>query len=91
METQEIKTNNLNQEDYDYVRPQHYKEKDGRETWEVMIDLFGAERVADWCELTAYKYKARMGKKPNEGIDREQAKIDWYENKAREIRESLKR
>jgi len=79
----------VTQEDYDYVRPQHYKQEDGRETWEIMVDIYGPEKVADWCELTAYKYKSRMGKKPNEGIDREQGKIDWYENKAREIREKI--
>jgi len=71
--------------DYDYVNPQHYVQNDGRQTWEHMVDEFGAYETAVFCKLNAYKYKDRIGKKPNEDVEREQAKIDWYEAKAVEL------
>ena len=79
------------QTDYDYVNPQHYVQADGKQTWERMIDIYGVEKTAIFCELNAFKYKDRMGKKPNEGVDREQGKIDWYEAKAKELYLRLKR
>lgn len=72
-------------DDYDYVNPQHYVQEDGRQTWERMVDKFGLEKTAIFCELNAYKYKERIGKKPNESTEREQKKIDWYERKAEEL------
>jgi hypothetical protein len=71
--------------DYDYVNPQHYVQDDGRQTWEHMVDEFGAYETAVFCKLNAYKYNDRIGKKPNEDIEREQKKIDWYEAKAAEL------
>ena len=73
---------------YEYVNsPPHYIQEDGRETWERMLDLWTLEEVALWCELTVFKYKDRIGKKPNETSDRDQGKIDWYIAKAMELRE----
>jgi len=74
---------------YDYVNPQHYVQGDGRQTWEHMIDEFGAYETAIFCKLNAYKYADRIGKKPNEDVEREQAKIDWYEAKAAELFEQV--
>jgi len=75
---------------YDYVNPDHYKQDDGKQTWERMIDEFGVEATAVFCELNAYKYRDRMGKKPNEDVQREQSKAEWYEAKAKELREQLR-
>jgi hypothetical protein len=77
--------------DYDYVNPQHYVQEDGRQTWEHMIDEFGEYETAIFCKLNAYKYTDRMGKKPNEDIEREKKKIQWYEDKARELFERIER
>jgi hypothetical protein len=71
--------------DYDYVNPQHYVQEDGRQTWEHMVDEFGLYETAVFCKLNAYKYADRIGKKPNEDVEREQAKIDWYLSKADEL------
>lgn len=71
--------------DYDYVNPEHYVQSDGRQTWEHMVDKYGAYETAVFCKLNAYKYADRIGKKPNEDVDREQAKIDWYQAKAVEL------
>ena len=79
-----------NKDDYDYINPQHYVKDDGRQTWEHMVEDFGLESTAIFCELNAYKYRDRIGKKPNEDASRELKKIEWYENKAQELREQLK-
>lgn len=75
--------------DYDYINPSHYVQNDGRQTWEHMVDEFGEYETAVFCKLNAYKYADRMGKKPNEDTDREQKKIEWYEDKARELFERV--
>lgn len=78
--------------DYEYVHsPAHYVQEDGRETWERMLDLWTLEEVALWCEMTVFKYEDRLGKKPNETIDRDQGKIDWYTKKAEELRAKAKK
>ena len=71
--------------EYDYVNPTHYLQDDGRQTWERMVDRWGKEDVALWCKITAFKYQERLGKKPNEDVEREKKKIDWYLNKAKEL------
>lgn len=76
---------------YDFINPIHYDEDDGRETYEHMIDIWGKEKVAIWCEMTAFKYKKRMGKKPTENLERELNKMEWYVDKAKEIRLEMKR
>nr|DAJ12218.1 MAG TPA: nucelotide kinase [Bacteriophage sp.] len=67
--------------------PKHYNRSGRKECIEEMIDIWGKEKVAMWCEMTAYKYKYRIGLKDNPM--QEQGKIDWYENKARELKASL--
>lgn len=75
--------------DYDYINPEHYVQDDGRQTWEHMVDEFGEYETAVFCKLNAYKYADRSGKKPNEDVEREQKKIDWYESKAGELFEII--
>lgn len=73
-------------DNYDYINPEHYKKEDGRQTWERMVDRWGKEKTALWCEMTAFKYTdARLGRKPGEDEEREQSKIEWYLNKAKEL------
>ena len=71
--------------DYDFINPQHYVQDDGRQTWEHMVEDFGLYETAVFCKLNAYKYADRIGKKPNEDVEREQKKIDWYNAKAAEL------
>ena len=72
--------------DYEFVNsPAHYN-TGGIETIEKMIRIWGKIPVAMWCELTAYKYRERIGSKPTEPIERDMEKIRWYENKAAELR-----
>lgn len=75
------------EENYDYINPNHYKGGE-KETWEQMVDIWGVEKYITYCELTIFKYRSRLGKKPNEPIERDLKKIEWYENKIKDLRNS---
>ena len=81
----QLKDSSKSESDYDYINPEHYVQDDGRQTWEHMVDEFGEYETAVFCKLNAYKYADRIGKKPNEDVEREQKKIDWYTTKAGEL------
>jgi hypothetical protein len=36
--------------------------------------------------MTAFKYRMRAGKKPDQPIERDMEKAKWYDNKANELR-----
>ena len=83
------KTDNENMSDtqhYEFVNhPQHYNQW-SLETIDMMIKVYGKEKVADWCEITAFKYATRMGFKPTDNIQQDIDKRNWYLNKAKELR-----
>ena len=70
---------------YYYINPSHYK-SGGKETFEKMIDIWGVEAFISHCEMTAFKYRMRLGLKPDQPIGRDLEKAMWYENKANELR-----
>ena len=55
------------------------------EAIDMMIAIWGPEKTADWCEMTAFKYRMRLGHKDD--IEQELAKEKWYLDKAKELRE----
>lgn len=71
---------------YDYVNPSHYQQFE-METIEMMRYIWGAEALAKHCEMCAFKYKMRLGLKPDQPIERDMEKIDWYLNKAKELKD----
>lgn len=71
--------------DYDYINPEHYKSCH-KETWEMMVDIWGVDRYISYCEMNAFKYRMRMGKKPTQPIERDIEKARWYEQKVEELR-----
>ena len=42
------------------------------------------------CEMTALKYRMRLGLKPENPIEQDLEKEKWYLNKANELRNKLK-
>jgi len=72
--------------EYDYVKPSHYQQN-SKEVWEMMIDIWGEDAFIKFCEINAFKYRMRLGLKPDQPIERDLAKAQWYENKARELKE----
>jgi len=70
--------------EYNYITPSHYRNST-KETWEMMVDVWGVEAFIAFCEMNAFKYRMRIGTKPNEDVSRELEKIKWYENKAKQL------
>ena len=59
-------------------RPAHYTDS-GIECIDAMVAVFGEQRVREYAEISAFKYKWRAGKKGNEAdalLDK--AKDIWY-------------
>lgn len=72
---------------YEHVNsPTHYNTY-SVETIDMMVRVFGKEKVADFCEITAFKYRMRMGTKPDNSIEQDLKKEQWYLNKAKELRQ----
>jgi hypothetical protein len=70
---------------YDYINPSHYKTGQF-ETIEMMIAIWGIEASINFCEMSAFKYRQRLGLKPEQPVERDLAKAKWYEEKAQELR-----
>jgi len=65
--------------------PEHYKLY-SIEVIEMIRRIYGDEKTALWCEMTALKYRMRMGLKEGNPIEQDLAKEAWYLKKAEELR-----
>lgn len=74
----DIKYENVN-------HPQHYNNY-SKEVIDMMVDVFGKENTALFCEMNAFKYRMRMGTKPGNDINQDLEKEQWYLNKAKELK-----
>lgn len=45
----------------------------------VMEKVYGTRAVLSFCECNVLKYRLRMGKKAGQSLERELAKVKWYE------------
>ena len=73
---------------YDFVNPDHYKYSD-LEIWEMQVAIWGPEAYITYCEINAFKYRMRMGKKPGQPHEQDLNKALWYERKAAELRAEI--
>ena len=66
--------------------PEHYTAYPV-EVIDMMVAIWGKEKVATYCEINAFKYRMRVGRK-NTGNTTLQdfKKEEWYLNKAKELR-----
>lgn len=65
--------------------PFHYK-NNKYECIDVMLDIFGKDKTAAFCELNAFKYLWRAN---NKGTDiQDKKKAEWYINKYIELKEN---
>lgn len=84
------KLNNLDQkENYDFVNPEHYKQG-SMEVIDMMKLLWGTEALILHCEMTEFKYRMRLGRKPDQPTDRDLQKALWYSEKAKKLRNELR-
>ena len=75
--------------EYEMVNhPTHYNQYD-IEVIDMIIKIWGPEAAALWCDITAFKYRMRMGTKPDNSIEQDIKKEQWYLKKSKEIRENL--
>lgn len=44
--------------------------------------VYGTLAVMTFCEITADRYRERLGKKDNQSLEQEYMKIKWYEEAA---------
>lgn len=65
--------------------PYHYNTY-SVEVIDMMTKIYGREATALWCEMTAFKYRMRMGSKPENDIKQDIEKERWYLSKAKELR-----
>ena len=73
-------------EAYEYVNhPTHYN-RYSHEVIDMMCAIYGVEDTALFCEMNAFKYRMRMGTKPNNSVNQDLEKETWYLNKATELR-----
>lgn len=70
--------------EYDFINPDHYKQG-SMEVIDMMIAIWGKEAVATYCEINAFKYRMRLGLKPEQPVERDLEKAKWYEEKAKEL------
>lgn len=71
--------------EYDFINPDHYKQG-SKEVIEMMELIWGKEKLIAYCEMNAFKYRMRLGLKPEQSIERDLEKANWYEQKAKELR-----
>lgn len=53
------------------------------ETIDMMISVFGKDKVKTFCLINAFKYRMRMGYKDD--ITKDFNKEQWYLNKVKEL------
>lgn len=70
---------------YEHVNhPSHYNNYD-KEVIDMMINIWGKEQTAIFCKLNAFKYRMRMGTKPENDILQDLKKEKWYLAKYNEL------
>lgn len=70
---------------YDPVQKAEHYDAGIKEVWEMMVDIWGAESFKVFCEINAFKYRMRAGKKGVDTIEQDIEKAMWYEEKAKNL------
>lgn len=64
---------------------------DGTKALDEMVRIWGKPMAATWCEMTAYKYIYRMGRKAGNAVAQEREKAMWYMATAQRLRRDVER
>ena len=76
---------------YDHVNhPSHYNNY-SVEVIDMMERIYGTKDTIAFCEMNAFKYRMRLGTKPDNSIEQDLAKEKWYIDKAKELRAKLQK
>jgi hypothetical protein len=68
--------------------PSHYNNYE-KEVIDMIEAIWGTYLASVWCEITAFKYRMRMGTKPGNSIEQDINKEGWYLNKAAELKSKI--
>ena len=74
---------------YDKTGKASHYNKTRLESIVVFERTFGTLATFHFCEITAMKYRLRLGHKEDQPIEQEMLKIKWYEKKAIELRSKI--
>lgn len=66
--------------------PAHYNSY-SVEAIDMIIAVYGIQKAIDWCEITALKYRLRLGLKDD--VAQDLAKEKWYLEKCNELKKML--
>ena len=78
--------NNLSN-NYEHVNhPSHYNNYN-IEVIDMMEKIWGTKNLINFCLMNAFKYRMRMGTKPDNSIQQDLQKEQWYLNKAKQLKE----
>jgi hypothetical protein len=72
------------------INPDYYKKGD-KQVFEMMLDIWGVEKYIAFCEMNAFKYRMRLGDKPDQPVEKDLAKAKWYETMAKKLRAENKK
>jgi hypothetical protein len=70
------------QEDIMVTKPPHYT-YGSMEVFDMMLAVFGPKKVKAYCEIAAFKYRMRAGRKDD--VNRDINKALWYEEKYKSL------
>ena len=77
-----------NHKPYEQVNhPSHYNKYDV-EVVDMMEKIWGKYETAIWCKLTAFKYRMRLGEKPDNPIQQDLNKESWYLQKYNSLKKN---
>lgn len=80
----------MDEEQYDYIKPQHYKLfNDNNDALVVIKGTLGIEGYKAFLIGNILKYQLRLGKKPNEPIDKDQKKISYYQDELTRVENGI--
>jgi hypothetical protein len=74
----------MSEKEYNHINPDHYRNYP-IEVIDMMSAIWGKAATATFCEMNAFKYRMRMGTKPDNSIEQDLKKESWYLNKAKEL------
>lgn len=54
---------------YEHVNHSKHYNNYSVEVIDMMVSIYGIEATATWCEMTAFKYRMRVGTKPDNPVE----------------------
>jgi len=67
--------------------PKHYNNY-SVEVIDMMLKIWGLDATIKFCEMNAFKYRMRMGKKTENDVAQDLKKERWYLEKEKQLKES---